>query len=301
MTEPGTPSLSQVVRACWRCPGLLALELAWRWGYGIPALLLAAFECWRIYRVTRPALVAAGLPQFSFTQVNQSAYILAGMMHVLKPVIAATAVWLLPLLGVGWALAFGFGRTTVLRRYEPGLPQRPWLLTLLQAVRLVALAATVALWWQSIQWAAFHTSDGGRVPDLMAYFGWVFLFSLVIFALWTLLSWLFYAAPLLLLLEGRDFATSLARSLRLGPWSGHLAQANLGISLIRLVLAALSIVLSALPVPLGLAGMGMYLWWIVITGLYLVASAFLAVVRQGIFIEFWKFAQPAGGLPEPVN
>jgi hypothetical protein len=292
-TEPGTPSLAQGIKGCWLRPRLLADELAWRWGYGIPALLLVFEVCRRIYRQARPALIAAGLPRFSFTQVNQSAYILARMMQTLKPVLAATALWLLPVLGVGWVLAFGFGRMTMLRRYAPELPRRPWTLAATQALRLGVLAVMVILWWQGIQWAAFHASNGGRAPDLTAYFGWVFLISLALFVLWMLLSVVFYAAPLLLLLEGHGVAASLAQSLRPGAWRGPVAQANLGLSLIRLALAALSIVLSAIPVLFGLTGLGLYLWWAAVTVLYLVASAFLAVVRQGIFIEFWKSTHSA--------
>lgn len=292
MPEP-TPSLAQRMRACWLRPGLLARELAWRWGYGVPALLLTAYECWRIYQQARPALLAAGLRQFSFTQVNQSAFILAGMMQALQPAVSAVAIWLLPLLGAGWALAFGFGRMAVLHRYAPELPRKPWHLVAMQALRLGALAVTLTLWWRSIQWAAFSTSHGGQAPDLTAYFGWVLLFSLAFCALWTVWSWVFYAAPLLLLLEGRSFAASLVQSLRPRPWSGRLAQANLGISLIRLMLALLSIALSGLPVPLGLAGLGLYLWWTMVTVLYLVASAFLGMVRQGIFLQLWKSAPAA--------
>lgn len=294
MTQRSAPSLSQVVRACWRCPGLLIGEVAWRWLYGIPALALTAFECLHIYHPTKPALMAAGLLQFSFTQVNQSAYILAGMMQVLQPVVALVALWLVPLLGAGWALAFGFGRTAVLHRFAADLPRRPWALSLLQALRLIALAGMLTCWWRCIQWAASYTSNDGRAPDLMAYFAWVFLISLMIFALWTLLSWIFYVSPLLLLLQRQSIAASVAQALRLRAWSANLAQANLGISLIRLVLAVLSIGLSALPVSLGIArpGISLYLWWLAVTVLYLVASAFFAVVRQVIFIEFWKYAHP---------
>jgi hypothetical protein len=267
--------------------------MAWRWGYGVPALLLAAYECWRIYRQARPALLAAGLRQFSFTHVYQSAFILAGMMQVLQPAVSAVATWLLPLLGAGWVLAFGFGRMAVLHRYAPELPRKPWGLAAMQALRLGALAVTLSLWWRSIQWAAFSTSHGGQAPNLAAYFSWVFLFSVAFAGLWTVWGWIFYASSLLLLLEGRGFAASLLQSLRPRPWSARLAQANLGISLIRLMLALLSIALSGLPVPLGLAGPGLYLWWAVVTLLYLVASAFLGVVRQGVFLELWKLAPAA--------
>uniref|UniRef100_A0A7V4XQK8 Uncharacterized protein n=1 Tax=Acidobacterium capsulatum TaxID=33075 RepID=A0A7V4XQK8_9BACT len=281
------------MRACWLRPGLLARELAWRWGYGVPALLLTAYECWRIYQQARAALLAVGLRRFSFTHVNQSAFILAEMMQVLQPAVSAVAMWLLPLLGVGWALAFGFGRIAVLHRYAPELPRKPWGLAAMQALRLAGLGVALALWWRSIQWAAFSTSHGGRAPDLTAYFGLVFLFSLGFAGLWAVWGWIFYASPLLLLLEGRGFAASLVQSLRPRPWSARLAQANLGISLIRLMLALLSIALSGLPVSLGLAGLGLYLWWTMVSVLYLVASTFLGIVRQGIFLELWKSAPAA--------
>src|SRR5580698_9666205 len=48
---PGTQSFVHVLATCWRRPSLTALEVAWRWGFGIPALLLVWYEAMRILAV----------------------------------------------------------------------------------------------------------------------------------------------------------------------------------------------------------------------------------------------------------
>ena len=48
----GTQSFVHVLATCWRRPSLTALEVAWRWGFGIPALLLVWYEAMRILAVT---------------------------------------------------------------------------------------------------------------------------------------------------------------------------------------------------------------------------------------------------------
>ena len=40
----GTQSFVHTLSACWRRPGVTALEIAWRWLYGVPALALFGVE-----------------------------------------------------------------------------------------------------------------------------------------------------------------------------------------------------------------------------------------------------------------
>ena len=47
-TVRGTQSFVHTLSECWRRPSLTALEVLWRWAYGIPALLVLRYEAMRI-------------------------------------------------------------------------------------------------------------------------------------------------------------------------------------------------------------------------------------------------------------
>src|SRR5271165_232319 len=122
-TVRGTQSLVHTLGDCWMRPSLLALEVAWRWLFGIPAL-------WLIYREATKILAAAplestGILQFSLQDPWKAAVVLSDTAAVLMPLVERLAVWLVPLLAVGWAVASGLGRSLVLRRYDPTLPSAP--------------------------------------------------------------------------------------------------------------------------------------------------------------------------------
>ena len=46
----GTQSFVHTLSECWRRPSLTALEVLWRWAYGIPALLVLRYEWLKILR-----------------------------------------------------------------------------------------------------------------------------------------------------------------------------------------------------------------------------------------------------------
>ena len=304
MSERGVPSFAQVVALCWRRPGLLARELAWRWIYGIPALTLVALACLRVYRMTSGALAAAGAGQISLGDPYQSAAIFAQVEQILRPEVKGIALWLLPQLLLGWAIASGIGRNIVFRRYEPKLPWRPVALSVVQLLRVAALAVTLALWWGSLRWSAILSSAAG-MPNLPEYFVLVLIFTMAFLLLWSLSSWGLFLAPLFLLVNRQSLAESLRRSFWPGPLTGRLVGVNLAVSLIRFGLAGSTMILSLLPLPLvsSTSSIGLYLWLAAVSVLYLVASSFLQVVRLVAFFELWK-AVPARQNPavqSPLN
>ena len=289
MSERGAATFAGVVAECWRRPGLLARELAWRWLYGIPALVAVAVACYHIYFVTAGALRAVGPNRISLGTLWQSAATVAAVMPAVRPVIVGTAVWLLPLLGLGWALAAGFGRNIVFRSYEPGLPWRPFALSCIQGMRVMALGATVALWWGSVRWCAAASTVAG-VPNVATYFALVAAFSLAFLVIWSLSSWVFSIAPLFLLVEGASLGASLRRSFRPSAATGRLVGVNAAVALLRLGMALFAMLLSAL--PLGFLSpaqsTALYVWLAAVTVLYLVVSGFFQVVRLAAFVAFWK-------------
>lgn len=283
----GTQSLVHTFGDCWSRPSLLALEVAWRWIYGIPALLLIYYEGSRI--LASVPLASTGVYEFSLVDTQRAEVIIADVWTMITPPLFHALLWLAPLLGVGWAVASGVGRSFVLRRFDPELPFRPGAMIAMQLLRVVALGASAVAWFSAIQRAA-NTALSGDEPNLVLYFALVICLSLAVFTLWGLISWVFSVAPLLALLEGTSIASSLRRSLRLGPLRGKLIEVNLVLGIIKLALVVLAMVFSACPLPFAtvMTGMPLYLWWAVVTVLYLAASDFFQVARLVSFIRFWR-------------
>ncbi len=283
----GTQSLVRIFGYCWSRPSLLLLEIAWRWLYGMPALLLIYYEGARL--LSSVSLAATGVYEFSLQDTDRATVIIANVWQALTPPLYHMLLWLAPVLGFGWALASGIGRSYVLRHHAPELPFRPVTLTALQLLRVAALAASVVGWFAAIQWSA-NTTLTGETPNLVLYFALVICISLGIFTFWALVSWVFSVAPLLALLEDKGAAASLARSLRLGPLAGKLVEINLVLGIVKLALVVLAMVFSATPLPFSsvMVGPPLYAWWAAVTVVYLAASDFFQVARLVAFIRFWR-------------
>jgi hypothetical protein len=282
-----TPSLVDVCAFCWKRPGLLGRELLWRWCFGIPALALLYHQGVRL--VATAPVSQESLSTLSLSDPLQAGQQLTAAAAVLAPAVLRLALWLCPLLAVAWAVASGLGRSAVLRRLDPALHSAPLALILLQFLRIVALLAACLGWYRAIRWAADATLENAA-PNLVGYSAWVICLSLGFFVLWSLLGWIFSVAPLLAMLEGAGVFPSLAHSLRLGPLRRKLAEVNLVLGIVRLALIVLAIVFSAIPLPFtaDMTGISLYLWWLLVTLLYLVASDFFQVARLAAFIQFWR-------------
>jgi hypothetical protein len=298
----GTQSFVHILALCWQRPSLLGRELLWRWSFGIPLLVVLWFAGQRIWAETAARLAGTGIFEFSLEYPMQGAVQISDAIDVLKAPVLHVAVWLLPVAMVAWAAAAGLGRSWVLRAYRPETPRRASAMIVLQLLRIVALFGTLAVWFVAIHWAAHFSlatfsasSDGMGEPNLVLYCALVIIFSLGIFTVWALLSWVFSIAPLLAVLEARGIVDSLVRSLRLGPLRGKLMEINLVMGIVKLALIVLAMVFSATPLPFEevVHGAPLYTWWAVVTVLYLVASDFFQVARVVAFVELW--GQTASG------
>ncbi|HET9101449.1 MAG TPA: hypothetical protein VFN62_13730, partial [Acidobacteriaceae bacterium] len=119
----GTQSFLATIAECWKRPSLLGLELLWRWGFGIPAAAVLGWEAFRI--LSSVSLAGTGITHFSLIDTVTAAQILSATADVLLPPAREVARWLLPVLAVAWAIASGFGRSLVLRRYDPSFRFAP--------------------------------------------------------------------------------------------------------------------------------------------------------------------------------
>ena len=295
----GTQSFLSTLAYCWRRPGLLGLELLWRWSFGVPALALLYWETTRILGSVQ--IEKTGIQHFSLVDTVVSAQILSAAVDMLLPPVRAVALWLLPVLAVAWSIASGLGRSLVLRRYDATLHCRPARMVALQFLRIVMLGGSFALWFLCLHWAAW-TSLNGPAPNLVGYFVKAIFLSFGVFSFWAAVGWVFSAAPLLVALEGIGMAAGLLASLRLGHGSlrglrPKLVEINLVLGIVKVALIVLAMVFCATPMPFKeeIAGNALYGWWAFVTVVFFVASDFFQLARVISFIQLWRSVNEGRG------
>lgn len=298
MPVRGTQSFVHILRDCWHRPSLVALEVCWRWAFGIPFAAVLAWQGWRIYGITAAQVAATGLAGISIADPMRAAAVLSDAYAILEPPICHLLMWLIPVTILAWSVVSGIGRNAVLRRFDGSLPRRWSAMISLQLVRVIFLGGSIVLWFAALQWAGGATLSADT-PNIVGYCALVILLSLGIFTVWALVSWVFSIAPLLVLLENRSIASSLGRSLRLGPLAGKLVEINLVMGIIKLALVVLAMVWSAMPLPFEaeMRGNVLYAWWAVGTILYFIASDFFQVARLAAFIQLWRAYQAEPSMP----
>jgi hypothetical protein len=291
-TVRGTQSFVHTLSECWRRPSLTALEVLWRWAYGIPAVLILWFEGSKILRET-PVDFAA-LRNMTVLDPMASAATLAKAMEALLPPVLRVALWLVPLMVVIWVVVSAVGRMMVLRRADRRLHRRVGTLIVLQAVRVVALLGSFAVWFWCVERVAEWTVTGpiaaGGEPNLVGYFALVILATLGLFTLWAVMSWALSVAPLLAMLRGLGAGESLAAAFRLGPLKSKLVEINLVMGIVKIALIVLAMVFSATPLPFESVTTPEFLmwWWLGVMVLYFLGSDFFHVARQVAYLQLWR-------------
>ena len=282
----------RTLSACWGRPSLTALEVLWRWLYGIPALLILRYEALRILAATPPDLPA--LKNMTLLEPVAASATMGEAMALLLPPVIAVAVWLAPLMLVVWVVISSLGRTLVLRRADPRLRTRIGTLMVLQAIRLLALVGSFAVWFWCMTWAAGLTVSGpiaaGREPSLVVYFALVIITTLGLFTLWAVLSWALSVAPLLAMLRGLGVVASLKAAFQLGPLKAKLVEINLVMGIVKIALIVLAMVFSATPLPFETVTSADFLrtWWLGVTVLYFLGSDFFHVARLVAYLQLWR-------------
>jgi len=291
-TVRGTQSFVHTLSECWRRPSLTALEVLWRWAYGIPALLVLRYEAIRILQ--EAPVDFAALRNMTVLDPMGSATTLAKALEVLLPAVLRVALWLVPVMVVAWVVMAAVGRTVVLRRVDGRLHSQIGTLIVLQAVRVVALLGSFAVWFWCMERVAEITVTGpvaaGGEPNLVGYFSLVIVATLGLFTLWAVVSWALSVAPLLAMLKGLGVGGSLAAAFRLGPLKSKLVEINLVMGIVKIALIVLAMVFSATPLPFESVTTPEFLfwWWAGVTVLYFLASDFFHVARQVAYLQLWR-------------
>jgi hypothetical protein len=268
---------------------LTAIEVAWRWTFGLPFLIVGLLEAFKILIALPPD--SAGLA----TLDPQNPWVAAGQLYnawsLYQPYVAAVLRWLLPAAALGWVIVSGLGRGLLLKRLQPSLRFRPLSMIALQAAWLAGFALTCWAWFRSMQWVAATNITPIGEPDLIGFAAWAIFLSLGFFTAFALVSWALSIAPLLMLLEERSAFSALGQTLRLGKsFTGKLVEINLVMGIVKLALIVLAMVFSAAPLPFSdqLGTDALHVVWAAAAIFFLVASDYFHVVRLKGFLEFWK-------------
>ena len=189
MAQPvrGTQTLVDQMGWVFHRPSLVAIEVAWRWLFGVP-LTVYVLVAGRADSCGLPAGVA-GLANLDAQNPWVAVVQLADVWAHYQPPVVAVLRWLGPLAALAWVVVSGIGRNLVLKRMEPGVRFRPLAMMAVQTSWLALLALTFSGWLRSMQWvAATHITASGEA-DLIGYSIWAIFLSLGFFTLWALVSW----------------------------------------------------------------------------------------------------------------
>jgi hypothetical protein len=301
----GTQLLVEHMGSVFHRPPLVAIEIAWRWLFGIPFLLICAQQA-------RAILAAFPLESSGFNAIDsQNPWIattqLAGVFSYYEPHVAVVARWLLPAAAIAWIVISGLGRAILLAQLLPTTPThrpfRPFTVMFFRAVWLGLFAVTIWGWLRTMHWVATaHITIAGG-PDLVGFAIWAIFLSLGFFSAWALVSWTASVAPILALLENRSAFSALAASLSLGkPFTGKLAEINFVLGIVKLALLVVAMVFSAAPLPFSdeLGSGAMHFVYFASAVFFFVSNDYFQVVRLEAFREFWKVfrgAETATGRP----
>ena len=270
-------------------PSLTAIEVVWRWLFGVPLFLLCWIESQKIFAAVPPE--SAGLTALDPQNPWVAAVQLSSAWALYQPHLMVIFRWLLPVAGLAWVVVSGLGRSFILKRMDSTLSFRPVAMIALQAAWLAFFALTCWGWFSSIQWVASTHITPSVEPDLIGFAVWVIFLSLGFFTAWALLSWARSIAPLVMLLENRSALSALGQSLHMGrPMTAKLVEINMVMGIVNLALLVLAMVLSAAPLPFGdqLDSEALHAVWATATVFYFVASDYFQVVRLKGFQEFCK-------------
>jgi hypothetical protein len=285
----GTQLLVEHMGDVFRRPSLIAIEVAWRWLFGIPFLLV----CWR---QAQQILAAYPVDSSAFASLDtQNPWVAAAQISsgisFYAPHVLAVLRWLLPAAAMVWIVVSGVGRGLLLKRMDARMRFRPFTMMGTQGAWLGLFALAVWGWLRSMQWVAATHIDVAGEPDLVGYFIWAIFLSLGFFTAFALSSWPLSITPLLVLRENRSIAPAMRESLRLGkPFTGKLIEINLVLGIVKLALIVVAMVFSAAPLPFSdeLGEGAMHAVAAASVVFYLVANDFFQVVRLRAFLVFWK-------------
>ena len=292
----GTQSLVGVMARVWKRPGLLGMELLWRWTAALPLLALA---WWAGARALRGVpFERSALEQMTVFQPAQAVALLDRQLALAVPRLFRVACWWVPLALAVWSTASALGRTATWQLLDRTLRPRPLITGLCGLLRLLGLLCTLAVWASGLRAAAdlaiTRPARLGAEPNLVLYAALCVALTLVLFMLWSVCCWIFDSAPLFAMDSIAGPATGWraafraafhARSLR-----SKLVEMNFVMGIVKVALLVLATVFSATPLPFSSVETPGFLalWWSGVGVAYLVASDLFHVVRRAATLDLFQ-------------
>lgn len=301
----GTQSFVGTLSSVWKRPSLTAMEIAWRWSFGAPALALVLFKLRAVLLTATGGTLDPARLGLDRVLLNDPVGALsadpmgaagkfARAIALVAPGVEHVARWLVPLILLGWVVQSAVGRTMVLARVEPMMKLRVGTVLVLHALRIAALCGVWWVWFSLLGWssrvAVLGPIAAGAEPNLVLYCGLTIVFSLGVFSAWATVSWVLHMAPLLAMLRDVGPFASLAATLRLGAVRAKLVEINLVLGIVKIALVVLFMVFSASPLPFESVESAAFLafWWGLVALLYLAWSDFFHLARLVGYLALWR-------------
>lgn len=294
----GTQSFVAVMARVWKRPALLALELLWRWGVGIPLL-------WLVWRSLTRAFAgmrwdAGILERLTVFRLNESVALVAQQLGTVLPPLLHILRWWAPLALALWSTGAALGRTAIWRRLDPAL-HPAYLLTVGMALaRSLLLAATYALWAGVSLEALRFTLSTGAEPNIVLFVALVVALTLLLFMVWSLASWIFDIVPLFCMAAGLSFGGSLRTAWRSRALVSKLIETNLVMGIVKVALLVLAMVFSASPLPFSSVESSGFLavWWSLVGVFFVAFLDLFHVIRRAAYLALLQVYSPGSDRPE---
>lgn len=270
-----------------RHPAIVALEVGWRWLFGIPFLLICRVRLQHVFTVLSPD--DAGLGGIDAQNPWIAAVQLSRGISNYEPLIAHELRWLAPAAALAWIILSALGRNFALKLIEPRIRLKPLSMMALQSAWLIVFGGVCWGWYRSMLWVAETHFSAGSEPDLIGFSIWLIFLSLAFFTIWALVGWIVSMAPVLMLFENRSVASALKEGLRLGkPFTSELVEIGMVMGIVNLALIVVAMVLSAAPLPFSdeLGASAMHVVWASATVFYFIAHDYFQLVRLKCFAKF---------------
>ena len=284
----GTQTLVEQMGWMVRHPAIVAVEVGWRWLFGIPFLLICRARLDHILTVLTPE--QSGLSNIDPSNPWLAAGQLSRSLAKYHPLITPELAWVLPVAAVVWIAISGLGRSLVFTLMQNGVRTRPLSMMFLQTLWLALFGGVSWGWYRSVSWAAATHFQAGSEPDLIGFAIWLIFLSLAFFTLWALVGWIVSVAPVLMLMEKSSAPHALGMAMKLGrPFTSELFEIGMVMGIVNLALIVLAMVLSAAPLPFSdQLGNALHVVWAAAAVFYLVAHDYFQVVRLRCYLRFWE-------------
>jgi hypothetical protein len=285
----GTQTLVDQMGRMLKRPLIIAVEVCWRWLFGVPFLLACWSRFQHVFNVLTPE--ESGLSNIDPSNPWLAAGAFSRAVTKYDPLIAHELRWLLPIAALAWIVISGLGRSFAYKLMQPGVRFRPTAMMALQTVWLMLFGAICWGWFRSVAFAAKTHFPAGREPDLIGFSIWLIFLSLGFFTLWALVGWIVSVAPILMLMENCSPSSALKRTLRLErPFRSELFEIGMVMGIVNLALMVVAMVLSAAPLPFSdqLGGDTLHMVWAGATVFYLIAHDYFQLVRLKCYVRFWQ-------------